>query len=251
MFILKKLLAALAVPPFSLLLLAVLGLCCARRWPRFGRGLAASVLTLLMLMSLPLVGKRLLRTLEDAPPLPAAASELRRSLADAQAIVVLGGGSYPAAVEYGGDTVNALSLQRLRYGARLQRLSGLPLLVSGGAPFGGRPEAESMRQALVEEFGVTPRWVEAASRDTAENALYSAQQLRQAGVTRVALVTHAWHMPRARELFAAQDLTVIAAPTGFANDSPSLLADLLPHPAALGESSVAVHEWLGRLWNRR
>lgn len=251
MFILKKLVSAALLPPYSLFLLTLWGIWLMHRRQRAGRRVAVASLLALMLMSMPLVGKRLLRTLEDAAPLPAAAAPLRQSLASAQAIVVLGGGSYPAAVEYGGDTVNGYSLQRVRYAARLQRLTGLPLLVTGGAPFGGRPEAASMAEALEGEFAVKPRWVEMASRDTAENALYSAQLLRAAGITRVALVTHAWHLPRARELFVAQGLTVIAAPTGFANDSPSLLEDLLPHPAALTESSFALREWLGRLWNRR
>ena len=251
MFILKKLISAMILPPFSLFLLALVGLCLMRRWQRLGRSLMAGSLLMLMLLSVPLVGKRLLRTLEDVPPLPPAAALTQQSLASAQAIVVLAGGSYPDAAEYGGDTVNSFSLQRVRYAARLQRASGLPLLVSGGAPFGGRPEAESMSQVLSEELGTPPRWVEAASRDTAENALYSARLLHQAGITRIALVTHAWHMPRSRELFEAQGLTVIAAPTGYANDAHALLEDLLPHPAALTEGSFAAHEWLGRLWNRR
>ena len=251
MFILKKLLSAMVLPPFSLILLALAGLCLMRRWPRIGRSLMAGALLILMLMSVPLVGKRLLRTLEDAPPLPYVAAQTRASLASAQAIVVLAGGSYPNAAEYGGDTTNSLSLQRVRYAARLQRLSGLPLLVTGGAPFGGRPEAESMSQVLAEELATPARWIEADSRDTAENALFSARLLRQAGISRIVLVTHAWHMPRSRELFEAQGMTVIAAPTGYANDAHALLEDLLPQAAALDASSFAAHEWLGRLWHRR
>ncbi len=249
MFILKKLLTAVVLPPFNLFLLLLAGLCLMRRWPRLGRSLTAGSLVLLMLLSLPVVGNRLLRTLEAVPPVSHDAAETLSALQSAQAIVVLGGGSYPGAMEYGGDTVNAYSLERLRYAARLRKISGLPLLVTGGAPFGGRPEAESMRQVLTEEFAVPVRWTEAASRDTAENALFSARLLRQSGISRIVLVTHAWHMSRARALFESQGLTVIAAPTGFTNDSPSLLDDLLPKASALDKSSIAIHEWLGQLWD--
>jgi uncharacterized SAM-binding protein YcdF (DUF218 family) len=241
MFLLKKLIAALILPPAGPLLVALLGLCWARRRPRAGPAGAAAALVLLIAASLPLVGDRLLRSLETLPPIRA--DQLR----SAQAIVVLGGGSYRAAPEYGGDTVNRNTLLRLRYAAVLQRRSGLPMLVSGGAPFGGRPEAEAMRAVLETDFAVPVRWVEAASADTAENAANSARLLHAAGVQRIALVSQAWHLPRAVALFERQGLTVMAAPTGFSTPSPSLLEDLLPSAAALDRSSTALHEWLGRL----
>ena len=164
-----------------------------------------------------------------------------------QAIVILGGGSYFAAPEYGGDTVSHYTLERLRYGARLGRESSLPVLVTGGAPFGGRAEAESMREALERDFGIKVRWVETASRDTAENARLSAPLLKAAGVTRIALVSHGWHLPRAIELFEKQGIEVTPAPTAFSTGSPSLLEDLLP--GGLVTSRLALREYLGRLYN--
>ncbi|MDP2811545.1 MAG: YdcF family protein [Rhodocyclaceae bacterium] len=247
MFFLKKLVSALLLPPIGPLLVVVLGLALAARRPRLGRALAALGIALLVLLSLPWTANRLIRTLETSPPVTAS------DLARAQAIVVLGGGSYHGAPEYGGDTVSRFTLERLRYGARLARQTGLPVLVTGGAPFGGRPEAESMRETLEQDFGVQVRWAETASRDTAENAVFSAALLRQAGITRIALVTHAWHMPRAAGLFERQGvapITVIAAPTGFIHDSPSVAESLLPAAGALGQSHQALHEWLGRLAGR-
>jgi uncharacterized SAM-binding protein YcdF (DUF218 family) len=78
----------------------------------------------------------------------------------AQAIVILGGGVRHEALEYGGHTLGRLTLERTRYGARVAKQTGLPVLVSGGAPSGGIAEAEVMRAALAEEFGVPVRWVE-------------------------------------------------------------------------------------------
>lgn len=244
MFLLKKLLTALALPPAGPLLLAALGLLLIRRWPRFGKTLAWSGLVLLWLLATPAVTKPMLAALEDIPPLDPARAKR------AQAIVVLGGGSYPAAPEYGGDTVSRWSLERIRYAARLQRQTGLPLLVTGGAPLGGTPEGRSMQAALEMEFGVTVRWVEEASADTRENARLSAPLLREAGVKRVLLVTHAWHMRRAQSEFAAAGLDAIAAPTAYETTGPFLMTDLLPGPGGLQAGRIALHEQLGRLVQR-
>ncbi len=241
MFILKKFLSALVLPPSSLILALLAGLSLQRRWPRRARVVMATALALLTLLSLKPVGNLLLRSLESTPPISAA------GLGTAQAIVVLGGGSYRQALEFGQDTVNLTTLGRLRYAARLQKACALPLLVSGGAPLGGRPEAESMHQTLTEEFGVPVRWSESASLDTAQNAANSTALLRNEGIQRIALVTDAWHMPRASEEFRRRGFDVIAAPTGFATE-PSFWSDwLTPQAHALHRSSIAMHEWLSLL----
>ena len=245
MFLLKKILAALILPPAGPILLVLFGLWLlrakSRRWQHGGAALATLSLLGLLVLSLPVVGNALMAPLEPHPPI--APEQLRR----VQAIVILGGGSYFAAPDYGGDTVSHYTLERLRYGARLGRESSLPVLVTGGAPFGGRAEAESMREALERDFGIKVRWVESAARDTAENARLSAPLLKAAGVTRIALVSHGWHLPRAIELFEKQGIEVTPAPTAFSTGSPSLLEDLLP--GGLVTSRLALREYLGRLYN--
>ena len=52
--------------------------------------------------------------------------------ADAEAIVILGGGTRRNAPEYGGDTLGRLTLERVRYGAQVAKLTALPVLVTGG-----------------------------------------------------------------------------------------------------------------------
>ena len=135
---------------------------------------------------------------------------------DAQAIVILAGGMSRGAVEWGGDTINLFTLQRVRYGAWLAKRSGLPLLITGAAPDEGRPgEAEMMRDVLRDEFGVPVRWFDDQARTTAGNAREAAALLRAAGVERILLVTNAFHMPRAQRVFERTGLQVIAAPTGY------------------------------------
>ncbi|MBI4986650.1 MAG: YdcF family protein [Rhodocyclales bacterium] len=239
MFYLKKLLSALVLPPFGLLLWAWFGLWLARRHPRSGHALVACALLILTALSLPPVATALMRSLEQSPPIP------ERSLARAQAIVILGGGNYVGAPEYGGDTVSHASLERVRYGADLQRRSGLPILVTGGTPYGGRPEGETMKEVIEREFKGSVRWAETASRDTAENAAFSAPLLKADGITRIALVSHGWHLPRATELFEREGMEVLAAPTGFTTTTHALFARALPSAGALEKSSQALREWLG------
>lgn len=243
-----KALGILLTPPGIIVLLALAGLLLQLRWRYLGAGLVwASVLTLLVL-SLPVTGHALLGTLEDA------ATPLRLDdpglAGRAGAIVVLGGGREWDAPEYARDTVNAFTLERLRYAARLHRATGLPLLLTGGAVLGERlPEAELMRRALAQDFQVRARWVEGRARNTYENALYSRAILARSGVRKAFLVTHAWHMPRALWGFQNAGMEVIAAPMGFTtiSDTPR---ELLPASRGLGLSSRALHERLGLLWYR-
>lgn len=93
MFLLKKLIAGLALPPTSLIMLGFFGLWLARRHPRAGHGLAALALILFTALSLPPIAQSLIVTLEHYPPIPL------EQLGQAQAIVILGGGSYRNAPE--------------------------------------------------------------------------------------------------------------------------------------------------------
>lgn len=244
MFLAKKLISALLLPPLAPLLLVLAGLLLVRSRPRLGRALAFAGLVVLWLLATPWFAKALLRTLEVYPPV------VPETMADAQAIVVLGGGNIPGSPEYGGDTIGPASLVRVRYAAHLHRRTGRPILVTGGAPFGGRPEGDTMTEALTQEFGVPVRWRETASRDTAENASLSTPILKDAGIRRIALVSHAWHLPRAVPLFEREGFEVVPAPTAFTALPESALLGLVPSAGGLEASYWACHEWLGRLARR-
>lgn len=244
MFLLKKIVASIILPPFALIVLALAGSWLSRRHPKTGRAITVFSLLTLLALSMPIVSGTLMRSLEQHGPISP------ESISRTQAIVVLGGGSYRNAPEYGQDTVGIVSLERARYGVHLQRQTGLPILVTGGAPFGGQPEAELMASAIREEFGGQVRWVENASRDTAENALLSAPLLREDGLSRIALVSNVWHLPRAVAHFEQAGLEVLPAPMGFSVAREVSLSDFLPHAGALAGSSRALQEWLGRLSQR-
>ncbi len=247
--LLRACMKSLLLPPLPQLLGMVLAWLCWRRWPGLSRVLLAVSFGSLLLLSLPLVGSGLLATLERGYAPPSAAQ-----IASAEAIVILGGGRISDSVEYGGDIVSNYALARLRYGARLQRATGLPVVVSGGVVGSGvtgeesrQPEAQLMADVLVNDLGIEVAWQEGRSRNTAENARYTAELLRQHRIGRVLLVTHGWHMKRAEGVFAAAGLTVIPAPMSLVESDAVSLSDFVASPKALVASYYALHEWLG-IW---
>jgi uncharacterized SAM-binding protein YcdF (DUF218 family) len=237
-------LGQLVLPPTSLVVLALAGTLLARRRPAAGIAVAAVSLFALLALSTTVVARALMRTLEP-PPLESSAR------ATAQAIVILAGGRVRASPEWGGDTVSASTLRRLRYGALLARATGLPVLVSGGDPErAGAAEAGLMQAALENDFGIRPRWVEDQSDTTAENARRTAALLAPLGLQRVLLVTDAYHMPRATRAFATRGLTPIAAATGYVGRPPFRLQHLVPNAEALRLSNLALREWTAGVWYR-
>jgi uncharacterized SAM-binding protein YcdF (DUF218 family) len=233
-------LSDLVLPPTVLVVLTLIGLALLRRRRALALTLIIGSQLLLLAVSTPVVAMALARTLE--PP-PVTAQQLER----AQAIVILAGGNNRGAPEWGGETVKTYTLQRLRYGARLAHETGLPILVTGGTPPGGRrAEADLMREVLQKEYGLDVRWIETASRTTGENARLTAGILAKDRIIRVALVTDAIHMPRSRQAFEAAGLEVIACPTAFAGQRPFAPYQLVPGPAALELSHLALREWVAR-----
>ncbi len=237
-FALKSIAKAIVLPPAGPLLLALAGLMLGRRAPRTGRALAWAGVISLLLLSLPIVAWTLNQPFDRRPFDPDRA-------ADAKAIVILGGGTRRDAPEYGGDTLGRLTLERVRYGARVAKRTGLPVLVTGGAmPDVTSTEAALMRDALAQEYGIAVRWIEDRSRNTHENALYSAALLKAEGIERVVLVAHAFDMPRAGAEFAGAGVTTIPAATALPSRGGVVPSDFLPTVAALQLSHYALYELL-------
>jgi uncharacterized SAM-binding protein YcdF (DUF218 family) len=185
----------------------------------------------------------LLRRLEQYPAVRLDALSGKSAIG---AIVVLGADVCNWAPEYGGETVGTLTLERVRYGASLQRATGLPMLVTGGVfTVAPRPLAEYMREVAEGEFGAAVRWVEPNAVNTFENAQESAALLRTAGVCCTYLVTHAWHMRRAVACFKDSGVEVIPAPTRLTAKPTPLVRDLIPVAGCLRSSAWALHEMVG------
>lgn len=135
-------------------------------------------------------------------------------------IIVLGGGEDGQPV--GAPQLAALNEAAERYTeavALARRLPGARLVFSGGS---GRlltveaPEAETAGR-LFEALGVEKRRItlETESRDTYENARFTARILDPKPDERWLLVTSAWHMPRAMGCFRKAGFAVEAWPVDY------------------------------------
>ena len=253
----KPPLGALLLPPVPLLILLLLA------WVWRGRqallsGLALGLALLGLWFSHCLVTAALLeRGLSSAPVLtPPRLAALRSTWSSEHSVVlVLGGGVRPLAAEYGEAQLSALSMERLHYGLWLGRQLRTPVMYSGGsghAQPGGPSEALVAARIASRDYGQPLRWQEGQSRDTRENAQRSVRLLRQQGISDVLLVSHGWHLQRARRNFereaalAGIALRIVPAPMGLLDLSatPTALRWL---PSAEGNLRVrqALHEWLG------
>ena len=240
-----NLIAAFLLPPLSLLLLFALGIFMLYRRRKYAKPLLLATFFLFWLASTPYITDSALHLLENR-------THALDSQRQADAIVILGGGTYFNAPEYGGqDTVSQLTLLRLRYGAKLQRETGKPVLVTGGKPLGNVvSEAQQMRMVLEQEFHIPVRWTEEGSDNTFENARYSFQILQQAGIKKIYLVTHSWHMPRSADIFRRAGFEVIEAPTAFTTRYRTGLFSFLPSAQSLHNGYFFAHEVIGLLWYR-
>lgn len=233
----KELARGLLLPPMGLLLLTVLGASLlALRHRRGGWICLTAGLSLMWLLSMPIVADQLTRLVQDYPAFNPATTT------SAQAIVILGGGgSRDHAPEYGGQPAVELELlERLNYGAWLSRRTHLPILVTSDPD-----NAMAMAVSLTRDFQLPPRWVDWKAHDTFENARNSAAMLRTDHVHSILLVTSTTHMVRAAREFSATGLAVTAAPSQVQAKSDLNLFSFLPASEGMLRSNRAVYELIG------
>jgi uncharacterized SAM-binding protein YcdF (DUF218 family) len=239
-------LKVLVLPPACLFALYGAGWLLQRRRPRLAATCRHGAVLLLYLLSTGVGSWLLAHPLESLEPVLAS-----QPAAQAQAIVVLTAGRIRHSPEYGQRAMpDFIALERITYGAHVARASGLPLLVSGGLLTDDDEEvlALGMKRVFEDEFQLPVRWAETASRNTAENATFSARILRQEGISRIILVTDALHMRRARLAFERAGLAVTSAPTFYVESGKFDLRRLLPTAENLRRSHYALYEWLGMAW---
>ena len=256
---LSALATAMLLPPVNLVPLALAGMAIGHRYPRLGQAVSALALTLLLVLAMPVVGNTLLNSLQAGLPrtLPEPVRQ-RPDLADQGpsgllpgAIVILSAdGSFGAP---GGilpePGLGLLTLERVHAGAILARRVELPILVTGGVVNPGRPPiAVTMARTLQQDFGLTAAWIEPRSNDTWENAAFSAQILKTAGIRSVYLVTNGWHLRRGVMAFRHFGIEAIPVASRFSAAPHMEPDDFVPRVTAWINSYYAIHEWIGCAW---
>lgn len=252
---LSKFLPPLVYPlGFSVLLLAAALI--LRKRERLRTAATVAALVILLVASNRWVAYNLARPLEWRY-LP------QGEIPNAEVIVLLGGGTDPASPPRAAVEINGAG-DRVLYAARLFKEGKAPaILASGGyiTFLGSRPSTPASEMADILEFIGVPKeaiWLQPNSQNTYEDALYSAQMLKEKGITRAILVTSAMHMPRSVALFEKQGIQVIPAPADFTITQESWdelthdtfagqLISLLPNTSNLDLTTNALKEYLGLL----
>ena len=244
-FFLSKLLPLFVYPLGLGILLVLLAALATWRGRRGGAaGLALLAVVFLWLPSTPVVSAWLMYSLESHfTPAPV------ESVPKGDAIVVLGGGI--ADIGRQGDSLDMdAAYDRLYHALALYRGGRAPLMVvSGGAAEGRLSEAEVMDR-LLREHGVPETAIlrETKSRTTRENGVKTRELLESRGLSRIILVTSAYHMDRALGVFRRLDLNATPSATDHRVDlrTPEFpVLDWLPSAKALATSTTAIHEYIG------
>ena len=235
----------------SILLLIALNV---KNNPRVRANLTIAALIILWLSSTTGFSNLLARSLEWRYPTP-------DEIPAADVIVVLGGGTEPAAYPRPSVEVNSAG-DRVLYAASLYKSGkAAHILLSGGSISylnkGTTTPAEEMASILT-TVGIPKEalWLETTSQNTYENALYSKEILANNEIERILLVTSAMHMPRSVALFEKQGIEVIPIPVDFSiteDESPqdrssnflSKITNIIPQASNLSLTTNAMKEYIG------
>ena len=254
LFWLKKTLTIPILPLYFVLITGLIGVVAlwSKKHARLGRVLLTVSFASLAVFSNKGVASLLLAPLEQRYTPIAEASDattLPEELQRCEAIAVLGGGHGEAP---GMSRVNQLvpaALSRLTEAVRLARLLPHTKLIVCGNHRPAPTHAQVLGEAAI-SLGIPAERIVYLDtpRDTEDEIAGIAEH--SAGRP-VAIVTSAWHMPRAMQLCDAADLQAVPCP-----------ADFMLHPGAdrgwetlefdlgaLGRSTKAIREHAGSLWN--
>jgi uncharacterized SAM-binding protein YcdF (DUF218 family) len=254
MFIFLSKLLPLFVYPLGLACILLLLALASNGNPRRSKTYLILALVILWLSSTNGISNLLARSLEwrYKPPTEIPTSE---------AIVLLGGGTEPAAYPRSGVEINGAG-DRVLYAAQLYKDGKAPLILLSGGEItwlndGSASPAEDMAQILASlDVPKEAMLIEDRSRNTYENALYAKELLTEKGINKILLVTSAMHMPRSVALFEAQGFEVTPLPVDYsvvedqstASQEGVLIIKILnivPNASNLALTTNALKEYLG------
>ena len=248
-FTLSKTLGFLSVPTNVIVCMALLGLVLIVLRRPSGKIVAGAALAALVVAAFSPLGNMLLTPLEQW--FPGIIFPHQRI----DGIIILGG-SYDTQMQgYISTIVLEEDTQPMAVVADLsRRYPQARIVFSGGAdpPTSGASEAAIAKQFFV-SFGIAPDRIsiEEQSRNTKENAQFTAQLIHPTPQSQWLLVTSAYHMPRAMGTFQSAGFNVIAFPVGWRTHGwrdfwwPATSAT-----ENLRRVDVAAHEWIGLLTYR-
>lgn len=254
LFWLKKFISFWLMPLPACVTLMVVGFVLVQwtKRTRLGRALVIGGFALLLFFSNGFVGRALIRPLEDRyPSMPEfePGKPLPPDLLECQYIVVLGGGNGWDETQPATALLSKSALGRIVEAVRLARaLPSAKIIVSGPGDSDTPTHAEMLVRTAVSLGIARERFTKIEhARDTEDE---SRTVYGIVGHARAALITSAWHMPRAAALCRGAGLNVLPCPADYTTHAgdkfifPEVLCDL----DSLGRSTWAIRERIGMIW---
>ncbi|MAN80485.1 MAG: hypothetical protein CMM77_05310 [Rhodospirillaceae bacterium] len=244
-FVLSKVFWFLMKPSMLMFLGMTLGfILVLTRFRRIGLMLfGVSILTLWAVTVIP-VGEMLVRDLEERFPKQTALPE------NVGGIIVLGGSIDPLMSRARGQIAVDSSMERLLFFAMLaDTRPGVPLVFTGGSGYLFNQDAKEGHYfedlAGLLNLDMSRVVVEAESRNTVENVVFSKKLVTVEADRPWVLITSARHMPRAVGLFRKQDWPVIPYPVDYVTLPAKGWTLSLENLGGQSMLDAAVHEFLG------
>jgi uncharacterized SAM-binding protein YcdF (DUF218 family) len=246
-FVVSKVFWMFGSPTDLLLFAAFVGvLLCFGRRARFGRGLALAAILILAAAATFPVGVLLIWPLENRFPQPPA------DMPPPEGIIVLGGAINDPASAARGQTIFDEGGERLTEAVVLAKRypEARVVYTSGSSSFTPTTSSEALQaRKFMSQMGIAPDRVtiEDKSRNTDENARFTAAIVHPQPSQHWIVVTSAFHIPRAMGVFEKARFHPIAYPVSYR--TLGRLADdlrLRSDPTRnLRTFDIAVHEWIG------
>ncbi len=244
LYLTKFLYKTFLLPPgiFIILLLAI-GIWLYRRERKAAIALI-SITAILYILSTPIVGSLLIKSLERQYRPPASVK--------GDVIVMLGGGSFAGTPDIdGAGGLTGSSANRLLTAARIHKETGLPIIISAGKLYSESGNEANIAKRKLAGLGIPVDKViaEDKSRNTYENAKYTLKILKTRHFKKPILVTSAYHMRRSVMNFKKLGVSVEPYPTDYRSDiNPSVhLNSFAPCYDGFANSGMAIREYIGIL----
>jgi len=244
-FLIKRIFEAFIFPPGLFAVLPILAALVMFRWKdRRAAWLSLSVGIFIWICSMPILADRLLMKLEDDLKIPA--------VAGGDVIILLGSGFSEGAMDMTGPGVPSPEMMsRIVTAVRLQKRTGLPLIISSGVSFTGKVTEADAAARIIEDLGVGREKIfkEAESKDTGDNAVKVRRICDANGFKKAILVTSASHMKRALMIFRMAGFDVVPFPAAFSTWEKNEIRwrEFLPTSTSLDTS---LHEFIGLVYYR-
>ena len=226
------------------LFIGLLALICLWLKKQGCRGVQALALItgLLYLISTPLVGDNLMRSLESRYRPPTAIN--------GDVIIMLGGGATADTPNVNGlGHLSGFAANRLLTAAQLYQVTKAPIIISGGQVFANTGKEAEIGRHILLGLGVPDNKiiVEGKSLNTTDNARFSSEILNARGYKAPILVTSAFHMERSVAQFAKFNTSVTPFPTDYQTNTNFIFEwnQLWPRADAFYNTQLVIKEYLG------